>query len=1686
MIRRPRRAGVSSFGFGGTNAHVVLEQAPAIDPGVSQPEPAVTTLVVSGKSPERVASLAAVLAEWMEDAGAGVGFADVAHTLNHHRARHALFATVCARDRQDAVAGLRALAAGRPAEGVVGPHEGPCEPGTVFVYSGQGSQWAGMGRRLLAEEPAFTAAVADLEPVFVEQTGFSLQSVLAGGQLVTGIDRIQPVLVGLQLALTTLWRSYGVEPDAVIGHSMGEVTAAVVAGALTPAEGLRVIATRSRLMARLSGQGAMALLELDAAGTEALLATYPQVTVAVYASPRQTVIAGPPEKIDALIAVVEQMGRLARRIDVDVASHHPIIEPILPELRAALADLATAEPAIPVISTTYDLTGSAPLFDADHWTANLRNPVRFSQAIAAAGQNHATFIEVSPHPLLAYAIKDILAGTHHHSIGTLQREVDETHTFHTNLNTTHTTHPPHTDHPPEPHPPIPTTPWHHTHHWIDLLVGSSGGRDGRAHGARTFAVHPLLGAHVRLPEEPERHAWQGEVGTTALPWLSDHQIHAVPAFPPAAYCEMALAAARTTLGDASEVRDIRFEQMLLLDEETPVTAVASVEAPGVVTFAVETNHEGEHERRAVAVLHTAEGEDQPPTQDMAALLASHPNRVDGSELRQWFDERGVQHGPAFAGLAAARTGDRTDGTVLAEVELPDPIRSQQTAYSVHPALLDACFQSVAAHPRISDVSNAGLLLPLGVRRLRGYGPLQNARYCLSRVTGVDRAGAEADLDVFDEHGALLLTVRGLQLGSGVTESNARQRALAERLLTIDWQQRELPPARDADAGTWLLVITCDADDLLPAGLADALKTKGAQCKAMHWQLHADHAASAEQLRLQMSGASGVVVLTGPPVGDTDERCLTRGREHVRHLVRIARELTECSGESPRLYVVTRKAQTVLSDDCANLDHAGLRGLMRVIAAEDPHMHATQIDVDEDTDAEHVACQLLVGSDEDETAWRSGQWYTARLRPAPLRPDERRTATANHQNDGMRLEIRTPGDLESLELTAFDRVPPGPGQIEVAVTASSINFADVLVSFGRGPSFEGRLPQLGMDFAGVVTAIGPNVNEHQIGDRVAGFSESGCWATFVTCDADLAVTLPPGLQDDQAAAVSTAYATAWYGLHDLARISSHDKVLIHSATGGVGQAAIAIARAAGAEIFATAGSLQRRELLQKMGIEHVYDSRSTEFADLIRRDTDGYGVDIVLNSLTGLAQRAGLELLAIGGRFVEIGKRDVYANTRLGLYPFRRNLAFYYVDLALMCASHPQQVQDLLRTVYRLVGDGELQALERTAYPLVEAANAIQLMSAAEHTGKLVLSIPREGRSRVVVPPERARVFRNDGAYIITGGLGGLGLFLAAGMAAAGCGRIVLTGRSHPAPRAQKTIARIRATGADIHVECGNIAEPATGARLVATATATGLPVRGVLHAAAVVEDATLTNITDELIDQDWAPKVYGAWHLHNATATQPLDWFCCFSSAAALLGSPGQGAYAAANSWLDGFVSWRRAKGLPATAIAWGAWAEIGRAAALAQREQSTMITPIEGAYAFQALLRHDRGYSGYVPIIGTPWVTGLAQRFPFAEAFRTTGQTETDSSAFRAELSTLSPQEWPDRFRRLIGEQLSLVLGRTIDPDRPFADHGLDSLGNLEIRTHIETETGFRITPEAVATHNTVRALAQHLSDTLSADQTA
>lgn len=1681
----PRRAAVSSYGMSGTNVHAIVEQPPdavAAHSGSARPGIAAPLLfALSSTSHDGLRQTSARLADWVQEHAESVAPSDLAYTLARRRAHRPVRKAVIANGLEQLTASLREIADDETAHQAA---VGQDDRGPVWVFSGQGSQWVSMGAELLANEPVFAGIVAELEPLIAAESGFSVREAMTAPQIPTGIDRVQPTIFAMQVALAATMRSYGVRPGAVIGHSLGEVAAAVVAQALSLADGVRVICRRSRLLSRIAGAGAMASVELPAQEvfSELKARGIDDVVVSVVPSPQSTVIGGATETVRELIAMWERRGVMAREVSVDVASHSPQVDPILDQLAEDLAELTPLPPEVPYYSATQYDPHERPACDAGYWVRNLRQMVRFSAAVRAALEDgYRVFAELAPHPLLTHAVERT-AGSLDMPVAALagmRREQPLPYGMRGLLADLYSAGAAVDFSVPYPvgrlvDSPLPA--WTH----VPLLYGRKG-RDQQAQHVCTVSVHPLLGAHVRLPKEPERHVWQAELGTAAHPWLTDHQIHRVATLPGAAYCEMALAAARQLLGDTSEVTDIRFERTLLLDKKTPASALASIASPGVFNFVVEADQNGDFGRQASALLHASGRENEPPAHDLAALLAAHPHRLDGVQLREGLNSVGVQFGPAFTGLIAVHTAETTGRTVLAEVGLPAPIRSQQGAYRIHPALLDACFQSLAAHPTVHSASGGGgLTLPLGARRLRAHHPTRYARYCLTRVTKVDAIGVEADLDIFDEHGTVLLSVQGLQLGSGVSESGNRDRVLSKRLVAIDWEQQTLPELTQADPTAWLLINICDAADPLAPRLAEALMGHGEKCTTIFWPPGVGHPVDPGQLasHLGASAFDGVVVVTAAPESDPDARCVQRGLEQVRQLVGIARELPEAPGEPPRLYVVTRQAQTVLPGDVTHLEQGGLRGLMRVIGAEQPHVRATQIDVDDDMDAELLAHQLLVGSEEDETSWRKGNWYTARMCPAPLRPEERRTTVVDHQRDGMRLQIRVPGDLQTMELTAFDRVPPGPGQIEVAVSASSVNFADVLTRFGRYPTFDGRMPQLGTDFAGVVTAVGPGVTDFQVGDHIGGPSGNGdgCWATFVICDARLAVQIPPALTDGQAAAVLTAYATAWYSLHELARISSRDKVLIHSATGGVGQAAIAIARWAGAEIFATAGSPERRALLRDMGIEHVYHSRSTEFAEQIRHDTNGYGVDIVLNSLPGAAQCAGLELLAFGGRFVEIGKRDIYADTWLGLFPFRRNLTFHAVDLGLLTETHPEKVRDLVSTVFKLTADGVLPMPQRTHYPLTEAATAIRLMSTAEHTGKLVLDIPGTGHSSVMVPPEQVRVFRPDGAYLVTGGLGGLGLFLAEKMAAAGCGRIVLTSRSQPDPTAQHKIEQIRAAGSDIVVECGDIAEAGTAEHLVAVATATGLPVRGVLHAAAVVEDATLTNITDELIEHDWAPKVGGAWNVHQATSGQPLDWFCLFSSAAALMGSPGQGAYAAANSWLDAFSYWRRAQGLPATAIAWGAWADIGRATALAQRAE-VAITPDEGAYAFETLLRHDRAYSGYAPILGTAGLMDVTRRSPFARLFQSMGPARTSTTKFRMELNALPPDERPTRLRRLVAEQINLILRRTVDPDRPLLEYGLDSLGYLELRNRIEAETGIRINP---TDSPTVRALAQHLCDKL------
>ncbi|BBX70200.1 type I polyketide synthase [Mycolicibacterium psychrotolerans] len=901
----PRTAGVSSFGFGGTNAHVVLEQAPfgaagGQDLNGASAGSAVTTLIVSGKSPQRISTTAGTLAEWMAGAGAQVPLYQVAHSLNHHRARHTKFATVCSRDRAGALAGLRALADGRTALGVVTPHQGGCRPGTVFVYSGQGSQWTGMGRRLLADEPAFAAAIAELEPVFVDQVGFSLQQIIAGAETVTGIDRIQPVLVGMQLALTELWRSYGVHPDAVIGHSMGEVAASVVAGALSVADGLKVIATRSKLMSRLSGQGAMALIELGPDAATALIADYPDVTLAVYASPRQTVIAGHPDQVDAVIAAVSARDRLARRVEVDVASHHPTIDPILPELREALQDLRPTSPNIPILITTREHDGPEPVFDADYWVDNLRNPVRFEQAVSAAGAELGTFIEVSPHPLLTYGISDTLGTLHHHSVPTLVRETadksdgtaDETLSFHTHLNSTYTTKPPVTDHAAEPHPVLPTTPWHHTRHWVAAAKTDRRGPAAPRPGT-------LLGDLTSVATSPPTHLWQARLVPEAKPYPGFHRIQGVEVVPMSVLLRTLTVAAAEA--GAAALSDMRFDRPIVLDQARVIQVVAS---DNTVTMAsapsadAPANRWVRHATARIAAVQTTGS-----AQSVDVTGATDYGRSTVEQLQaKW----GIEGQPFPWTTQSCRA---TSDGVLADVVWQD---------ASEVALLDAAVQIA----RLADINDTRLLVPAAVEFLSARSELAD----LSGTVAVHRKpnGGDdllLDVTVTMPDGSIAVDIRGLRyvdVQAGPSESAPTDpRTVAH---TLAWQPWDTE--RHSAPGTTLAVI---GSGVLAAALRSGLEAAG-------------YTAADE--------ATAACVLYVP---DTESAATSDG-DDLTTAARLSGEVAALVGRlaarenrgDPRLWIVTEGVRD--ADSQHALRQSCLWGIAGVIGAEHPHLWGGLMDL----------------------------------------------------------------------------------------------------------------------------------------------------------------------------------------------------------------------------------------------------------------------------------------------------------------------------------------------------------------------------------------------------------------------------------------------------------------------------------------------------------------------------------------------------------------------------------------------------------------------------------------------------------------------------------------------------------------------------------------------------------------------
>lgn len=1701
--------GVSAFGISATNAHVVLREAPpanACREDDTDGDGCARLLALSAHTPAALAKMAQTYSAFAATADASLE--DLCYSANARKTHHDHRLAIVAHSRVELSGHLRtfldrqtppALAEGdaRMAGRVSKP---------VFVFPGQGSQWLGMGRQLLRHEPVFADALAQCEAVIRQQVGWSLLAELSAepdGSRLDEIDVVQPCLFAIQVGLAQLWRHWGIEPQAVVGQSMGEIAAAYVAGALRLEDAARIICRRSLLLKRMSGRGGMAVIGLSFDETqEALTGFEDRLSIAVSSSPTSTVIAGEPAALQEMIDRLKGAGVFCQAVKVDVASHSPQMDGLRADLLAALAGIEPRPATIPLYSTVnggraHDLT-----LDAEYWAANLRRPVLFSNVVQdLLADGYDTFIELSPHPLLLGPIQQAAQHSQREALvlASLRHDEDERAVMFASLGALYTAgyeinfEQLHGDGGRFVQPPLYA--WQTERYWLSPDESRARRSCAVEEASCLLPVRGLCSAADRGTQ-----FWEFDLSSDDLPYLKDHCVQGTVVLPAAAYLEMAMSAAQGLFpGRQVILEQIDFKKALMLsDLPQRVQFITSQQAPGRATFefySLETAEDPDSwTLHAAGAIGLAQMEAAP----LPIAIEPIRNRCDIA-LSQDFHyrilaQRGLQYGPCFQGVKQLWRGERI---ALADIALPEPANAKAGNYQVHPALLDSCFQALAA---TLPFDKADIFLPVGLERLQVYQrPCGKVRAYAVLEEGADEdAGVlKGDLLVLDQQGQPLLQATGLgmkRLDRNLQETDERQGV--ERLLyDIQWQPGEPPrPAEGAKSGVW--VVFTD-DGCLSARLQRALEDGGDLCVKVaagpaYAELGPDHyQIDAASLQDYSRLLSAVLRSPGRPVRGVvhlwsldlpvaaDLSSVSHGTSHRlgwKSAFLLVKALAEASPtEAMRLCLVTRQAQSVTGDESLSLAQSPLWGLGKVVTQEHLEIRCSLLDLETASKQEIdlLALELRANSVEAQVALRGGCRYVGRLARRTLAELNRPPQAETVAGQAYGLEITRPGNLDALAWREIARRQPGPGEIEIEVQAIGLNFRDVMLALGVLPS--DRAEDFGWECAGRVARVGEGVDEFKTGDAVLAIAHP-CFASYTTIPACLALPKPTHLSFEEAATIPLALLTAHYSLNYLGRLQQGERVLIHSASGGVGLAAVRIAQQQGAEIFATAGSESRRAFLRSLGINWVFDSRSLSFAEEIRQATNGEGVDLVLNSLTGEALSASLSILRRGGRFLELGRQDIYKNKKLGLAPFRKNLSFFAIDLACLIRESPHHVGSLLREAMNgcAIHSGSLPPLE--SFSIAAVAQGFRLMANARHTGKIALRLHGE-KVQVAAAAKEAFRLHADGTYLITGGLGGLGLSIARWLVGRGAKHLLLVGRTEGSPAAQEAVAGLRKT-AEVVVARADVSNREQLGDVLADLNRRMPALRGVVHAAGLLDDGILLQLDSERFDKVMAPKIDGAWNLHSLTLDAPLDFFVLFSSVASLLGSSGQGNYAAANAFLDCLAHYRRSKGLVALSVNWGPWSGVGLAAEgdrlerLAARGIASL-APGQGVNAFERLLIScSAPQVAVMDFDGGQWQrTGLAScgMSVFAGLANAPQGSQPPGTCNDLELTRerLLGADAPAR-QGLLESYLNALLARVLGFDKarptklevnqPINRYGLDSLMALEMKTRIEANLGIRL----------------------------
>lgn len=1627
----PRMGGVNSFGFSGTNAHVLLEEAP-VDEAVQGPPStdrrSVQVLTLSAKTQDALTGMVDRYERHLKQ-HPSLAPADICFSAgtgrSHFRHRLAVISDSIAGHRQ----GLTAYTAGQTGEDVIaGKADGRPQP--VFLFTGQGAQYTGMGRQLFETHPVFRENLQRCNEILESYLEKPLLDALypAEGSRGPGLadDSVyaQPALFALEYSLAELWSFWGIRPSAVMGVGVGEYAAACVAGIFSIEDGLKLVATQAMPTRSMPQKASMA-----------------------------------------------------------------------DDFRHVLGDIRFSQPRIHFISSVTGEEAAGELMNPEYWAAHHQRPVKFAAGMKALFElGLDVFVEMGPKPVLLEMGRALLPDGRGVWLPALQpgqtgrctlRSLGELYVLGAPVDWSGVYQ---AD--ASRHVVLPTYPFQRKRYWIESIQlrnasDSDPSRRGLPHGP----IHPLLGP--RLPSALESVLFESRISPNAPRFLDHHRVHGKGVVPAAAFLEMALAAGEAVIEtDHLVMQDVVIQQALILPEAEPVIVqtIVTEEMGGRHSFRIFSLSADKRTGESWWSLH-ASGVIQAGNQD------ADPSRVDITGLQEEFiaegsvekyyrrfAHQGIAYGPNFQGIE--RLWHR-DGEALGQLRLPEAPAGGTNGFMLHPVLLDAGFQLIMT---LFPEDNADAYLVVGIKRLEIRRRPGNRVWGRANLPPANTAAPQtitASLTLFTETGQVAAQVEGLTgwrasrkaLFKGTREEpNALLHEIVWRPQTVAGAS-EPPGTRGTKPEQWLIF----ADDRGVGGeLSTLLNTYGQRsCLVFpgssyrmgsgRCHIQPDDPADMSRLLGELESITGVIHLWSLDAGDGfDPLTSIAILQSVPRLVRLLGRRSE--SRAPRIWLVTRGAWTVGAESTpCRMAWTPMWGLGRVIALEHPELCCTCVDLDPsdsgidplNASARNLLVSLNTSNKENPSAWRDGVCYAPRL--------IRSNRSGKDIPGPFQVKTKEVGILENLILSPLTRTPPETGEVEIQVCATGLNFRDLLHALGMlktdakqhgGPS-PGDLP-FGLECAGKITALGEGVDDLMVGDEVIATPAVGSMASFTTVRREFVAPKPASLTLEEAATIPLVFLTAWYGFHHLAKLRPGDRVLIHAGAGGVGMAAIQLAQRVDAEVFATA-SPEKWAFLEKMGVRHIMNSRTLDFAAQILSATHGRGVDVVLNSLNGEFIDKSFDALARGGRFVEIGKigiRDAKA-----VEASRPDVAYYAFDLGEVAREAPERIATMLEELMKAFREGSLEPLPRKVFPARDIAGAFRWMAQTKHIGKIVINGFETGTPKF----EPAA----DGTYLISGGLGALGLLTAEWMVKWGVRHLVLTGRHAPGNQARKRIDKLKAAGTFVTIVQGDIASEREVKALVEKIQTSMPALKGVIHAAGVLDDGVIMEQTDERFAAVMAPKAVGAWNLHRFTLQAPLDFFVMFSSGASVLGNLGQSAYAAANGFLDGLAHYRRGMGLPATTINWGPWADVGMAASQRNRGARLLtkgvrgIAPENGLEILERLIRENRtqtcvldvDWQKYKGTLSTDGDAGLFSELIEKDRPAALVTTEPRESEIVRQMEETLPEQRPEALlsaiRILAEEVMQCEQGDGIAVDRPLMDQGFDSLMAVEMRNKLSKVVG-------------------------------